>query len=240
MNDSRAQILRRILRALPKSDQERRPDHISPGVGPSSLLGTAQDFSTLVKKFQREFEQTGAEMRVCSNEPCAIEFIRRFIEEKGFQTVAISRHKICLRLNLVERLSEKLPRTRFFTEGIDSENPYERARLKEQMARVPLSITGIEYLIAETGTLVAWSHPEASRQISLLPEVHIALATIDQIRPNLSELFAEIQAKYGANLPGSAITLITGPSRTADIEKVLIKGVHGPTQLVAVLLENLE
>jgi L-lactate dehydrogenase complex protein LldG len=52
----------------------------------------------------------------------------------------------------------------------------------------------------------------------------------------MAELFLRIGEEYGENLPGSALTLITGPSRTADIEKVLIKGVHGPTRLLVILL----
>ena len=76
------------------------------------------------------------------------------------------------------------------------------------------------------------------REISLLPTAHLVVATPDQIYPNMAELFREIHEKHGTTLPGSALTLITGPSRTADIEKVLIKGVHGPTRLLAIVLDE--
>jgi L-lactate utilization protein LutC len=220
--------------------QQARPERTIQDADRQRLFASARQFDSLVKKFQEELERASGEVRVCSDGLCAVELIKSFIEGEGFQTVAVSRHKICHQLNLVAGLSELLPQVKYLVESIDSESPYARDRLKEQMAKVQLSITGIEYLIADTGTLVALAQPAASRQISLLPEVHMVLATIDQIRPNLSDLFVEIQTKYGASLPGSVITLITGPSRTADIEKVLIKGVHGPTRLVVVLLEKLE
>ncbi|HVN78247.1 MAG TPA: lactate utilization protein [Terriglobia bacterium] len=240
MTDSRTQVLRKVRQALTTFDQRARPQHTMPDADRQGLFASARHFDSLVKKFQEELERAGGEVRICSDGLCAVELIKSCIEKEGFQTVAVSRHKICLELNLVSRLADRLPEVRCLVEGIDSENPYARDRLKEQMARVPLSITGIEYLIADTGTIVAVAQPVASRHISLLPEVHMVLATVDQIRPNLSDLFAEIQAQSGANLPGSAITLITGPSRTADIEKVLIKGVHGPTRLVVVLVEKFE
>jgi L-lactate dehydrogenase complex protein LldG len=238
LTDSRAQILRKVCQGLTKSGQQPRPERTIQDADQKRLFASARAFGSPVNKFREEFERVNGEMRVCPNGPSAVEFISSFIERESFQTVAVSRHRICEHLNLVESLSVMLPQLRLLTEDIDSENPYERARLKEQMAKVSLSITGIEYLIAETGTLVALAHPAASRQISLLPEVHMVLATPDQIRPNLAVLFEEIQAKYGASLPGSAMTLITGPSRTADIEKVLIKGVHGPTRLVVVVMER--
>ena len=240
LTDSRAQILRKVRQAL------TTPGHQTSLTGPicnadqPTLCASAPHDGSLVQRFQAEFERASGELRVCSDGLCAVEFIKSFIEGEGIQSVAVSRHEICQRLNLVKRLLEMLPQVRFLTEEIDSEYPFERDRLKEQMAKVPLSITGIDYLVAETGTLVALAHPSASRQISLLPEVHMVLATPHQIHPNLSELFAEIQARHGTDLPGSMITLITGPSRTADIEKVLIKGVHGPTRLVTLLLEKIE
>jgi L-lactate dehydrogenase complex protein LldG len=202
-------------------------------------LASVQRCDSLLARFQEEFERVSGELVFCPDAFAAVDSIRVFIERGGFESVVVSQHEICRRLSLVERLSAALSQVRFLTEYIDSENPFERARLKEQIAGIPLSITGIDYLIADTGTLVTIAHPQASRQISLLPTIHMVLATSDQIRPNMGELFEEIQQKYEETLPGSALTLITGPSRTADIEKVLIKGVHGPTRLVAVIVDKL-
>jgi L-lactate dehydrogenase complex protein LldG len=131
-----------------------------------------------------------------------------------------------------------MPEIQFVAESIDGKNAFERKRLKETLSGVELSITGVEYLIADTGTLVTLASPRASRQMSLLPTVHLTLATTDQIYPNMAELFRHIQELHDNDLPGSALTLITGPSRTADIEKTLIKGVHGPMRLLAIVLDE--
>ena len=150
--------------------------------------------------------------------------------------MAISDHTICNRLQLKEALQAALPEIQVFKESIDSESSYERHHLKKTLSHFRLSVTGAEFLIAESGTIVVITGAQASRQISLLPEIHVVLATPQQIYPNLAETFQVIK-RGGGSLPGSAITLITGPSRTADIEKVLIKGVHGPTRIVTIMVE---
>lgn len=240
MNDSRSQILRMVRLAL------ATPTHLSHSVPPGAQLNIRNLFASsaepgsLVDRFRKEFERVSGEIILSSDAFAAVDAILRFIEKEGVGSVVISHHEICHRLSLLEQLSAALPQVKFLTENINSEDSFQRARLKDQMSRVPLSITGIDYLIADIGTMVTIAHPQASRQISLLPQIHMVLATPDQIRLNMAELFEEIRAQHGERLPGSAITLITGPSRSADIEKVLIKGVHGPTRLVAVLIDRLE
>jgi L-lactate dehydrogenase complex protein LldG len=238
LNTSRVEILKKIRLALAKPATEALSEPSVRNPENQRLFVAPPRYDSLRARFQEEFERVSGELLLCSHESAALDSIRGFIEKEGFQSVVVSQHEICQRLKLVERLSAALPQVRFLAEHIDSEDSYERAQLKEQIARVPLSITGVDYLIADTGTLVTIAHPQASRQISLLPTVHMVLATPDQIRSNMIELIEEIQQKYGESLPGSAITLITGPSRTADIEKVLIKGVHGPTRLVAMIVEE--
>jgi L-lactate utilization protein LutC len=94
-----------------------------------------------------------------------------------------------------------------------------------------VGISGVHRLITETGSLVMASAPDDPRSVSLLPPVHIALAERGQLLPDLFDLFGPPAA---AGLP-SALTLITGPSKTGDIELRLVTGVHGPGQLHVVL-----
>lgn len=92
------------------------------------------------------------------------------------------------------------------------------------------AITGCEFLIAETGSVMVSSHQRGARQIMVFPDTHIIIARKQQIVRKLGLAYRAINEKYNGNLP-SQITLITGPSRTADIEKVLTLGAHGPKEL---------
>ena len=86
------------------------------------------------------------------------------------------------------------------------------------------------YGLADTGSVVLAASPEEPRANSLLPMSHISLLTEDRILPGLAELFEAV----GANLP-SALAIVTGPSRSADIEQKLVVGVHGPGDVHIVL-----
>jgi L-lactate dehydrogenase complex protein LldG len=85
--------------------------------------------------------------------------------------------------------------------------------------------------LADTGSVVLASSSEEPRARSLLPEVHVTLLREDRILPGLDELFAAL----GDDLP-SALAIVTGPSRSADIEQKLVVGVHGPGEVHVVLL----
>lgn len=93
-----------------------------------------------------------------------------------------------------------------------------------------VGITGCEFLIAHTGSIMVSSAQEGGRQLFVYPPVHLVIAREDQVVDYLESAYSGIRKKYGKDLP-SQITLITGPSRTADIEKTLILGAHGPRQL---------
>ena len=87
------------------------------------------------------------------------------------------------------------------------------------------------YGLADTGSVVLGSSPEEPRARSLLPEAHVSRLAVERILPGLDELFAAL----GRDLP-SALAIVTGPSRSADIEQSLTVGVHGPGEVHVVLL----
>jgi L-lactate dehydrogenase complex protein LldG len=97
--------------------------------------------------------------------------------------------------------------------------------LRAELEIADFGITGAEYALADTGTLVMVSSPEEARMISLLPPTHIAVIRRERILTGLDELFTLLPLPAERS---SAIALITGPSRTADIEMLLVRGVHGP------------
>jgi L-lactate dehydrogenase complex protein LldG len=98
------------------------------------------------------------------------------------------------------------------------------------------AITGCEYLVADLGSVIVSSAQSGSRKIFVYPPVHIVVAFSSQLVETLEEGYEKTISKYGDNLP-SMISIITGPSRTADIEKTLVLGAHGPKKLHIFILD---
>jgi L-lactate dehydrogenase complex protein LldG len=109
----------------------------------------------------------------------------------------------------------------------------DRGELRELCATVDVGITSADYALADTGTLVLLSGPQEARMISLLPPAHIAVVPRERILTGLDELFSLLPNPAEAT---SSMVLITGPSRTADIEQILVRGVHGPGVLSVVVV----
>ena len=100
----------------------------------------------------------------------------------------------------------------------------------EDHKNIEVGITGCEFLIAHTGSVMVSSAQKGGRQLFVYPPIHIIVATKNQIVDYLEAAYSAFQNKYRENLP-SQIAIITGPSRTADIEKTLVMGAHGPREL---------
>lgn len=99
------------------------------------------------------------------------------------------------------------------------------------------SITGCEYLVARTGSMVLSSGQQSGRTVSVYAPIHICIAYTDQLVYDIDEALLSLLKEYGERLP-SMITLATGPSRTADIEKTLVVGVHGPKEVFCFLVQR--
>ncbi len=91
-------------------------------------------------------------------------------------------------------------------------------------------ITGCDALIAQTGSVLITSQSAGGRALSVLPPHHVVLARRAQLLPDLPAAFELLREKYGADLP-SLMSFVTGPSRTGDIERILVLGAHGPKRL---------
>jgi L-lactate dehydrogenase complex protein LldG len=99
----------------------------------------------------------------------------------------------------------------------------------------PASLTGTLGAIAATGSLIIWPTREEPRLMSLVPPVHFALLKASEIRDNFYQVQEEFEWAQG--MPTNAL-LVSGPSKTADIEQVLAYGAHGPKDLVVLILED--
>ena len=114
-----------------------------------------------------------------------------------------------------------------------SSGMWEEPELRRRCAETDFGITSADYALADTGTLVLFSSREEARMISLLPPVHVAVLPRERILTGLDELLTVVPMPAERS---SSMVLITGPSRTADIEQILVRGVHGPGEIHVVVV----
>ncbi|MES2003620.1 MAG: LUD domain-containing protein [Bacteroidota bacterium] len=107
----------------------------------------------------------------------------------------------------------------------------------DDVATCDAAITGCEYLVARTGSIVMSSAQQSGRTTSVYAPVHICIAYTKQLVYDISEGLQQLRETYGQKFP-SMVTLATGPSRTADIEKTLVVGVHGPKEVFCFLVDS--
>jgi L-lactate dehydrogenase complex protein LldG len=96
-------------------------------------------------------------------------------------------------------------------------------------------LTAVDFLVARTGSIVLSSITAGGRRLSVLPPFHIAIASAAQLVPSLDEALRIYQQRGEPNRSSYA-TIITGPSRTSDIEKILVLGAHGPKRLAVIVV----
>jgi L-lactate dehydrogenase complex protein LldG len=104
------------------------------------------------------------------------------------------------------------------------------------LAGCDASVTGCEFLVARTGSIVLSAAQQSGRTVSVYAPIHICIAYTSQLVYDVKDALQAVKDKYGSAIP-SLITFATGPSRTADIEKTLVTGVHGPKEVYCFLVE---
>jgi L-lactate dehydrogenase complex protein LldG len=175
------------------------------------------------KKAQFEaFAQASAglktDFRHVEDEAAGISALREIAKQEGWQRVAShhgeSTDGACKKL--------KLP-TLWTDSGYDV----------NEMESCDAGITQCDALVAQTGTIVLTTRSGGGRALSVLPPHHVVLARARQMVRDLPAAFALLKKQYGDNYP-SMMTLITGPSRTGDIERILVLGAHGPKKLTVI------
>jgi L-lactate dehydrogenase complex protein LldG len=111
----------------------------------------------------------------------------------------------------------------------------DKQELRDLCASAEVGITGADFALADTGTLVMLSSGEEARMISLLPPVHVAVVSASRILSSLDQLLTTLPLPAERT---SSMVLITGTSRTGDIEQILVRGVHGPGEVHVVVVES--
>jgi L-lactate dehydrogenase complex protein LldG len=108
---------------------------------------------------------------------------------------------------------------------------------EKQLAQVQTAVTGCELLVARTGSIAVSSRMSAGRKSGVFIDYHIVIARTSQLTLHLRDALKELKTKYADGIP-SQITFITGPSRSADIEKTLVQGAHGAKEIYLFLIDD--
>jgi L-lactate dehydrogenase complex protein LldG len=167
-----------------------------------------------------------------------IEFAEQFSKLQGRFVYCINRQEFAFQLgSLVKKMDWKKI---FCLEEellMGAEGQIGDRLVKTDIATCDVAITGCEYLVARTGSVVMSAAQPGGRITSVYAPIHICIAYTNQLVYEVKDALQGVKEKYGSNLP-SLITFATGPSRTADIEKTLVVGVHGPKEAYVFLVES--
>ncbi len=237
----RENMLERIRKALGKPPGEpsaaREPRSDWHDLGPVLPPISPED---LVPKFEEELRKvSGAAYRVGSVAALE-ETLSGILSSAQARTVVLSRNPLLGRLGLADKLRSRGLSVASWADESTAAEARPEASLREQCFSAELGISGVEFVLAESGTLVLTSRTEGSQLASLAPPVHVALYQRSQVYASLEEILERLPVPRDPHepLPGRSVVFITGPSRTADIEQILIRGVHGPREVHAILVED--
>lgn len=174
---------------------------------------------TAVERFRQALEAVAGRCFVVKDETEAAEVLRRIAVQRNSERVAVSDSPLALRVSKLAALPS----------GVSEDAS------AEALFDCDLGVTGAQWGVAETGTLVLESDAERHRLASLVPSAHVAVIEAGQVRHTLAEVLRAVGERGPEGL-SRAITFITGPSRTSDIELTLAIGVHGPAELYVVII----
>jgi len=228
----RERILSRIRGAV-----LREPGPLpSSGARPSRPTAADLDEATLARTFREEAAAQSVRVHDAANPPEAGRILAEILERLGAKTAICWNDAFPGRSAVSEAFGACGVQDLTLPPEPAGEAP-DRSGFKASAARADVGITGADFALADTGTLVLLSAPGKSRSASLLPPVHVALLPASRILPDLPSLLARLPRSPVLALErGSAVTLVTGTSKTADIELSLVQGVHGPGEVHVIVL----
>lgn len=209
VSSSKEKILKKIREAL----SNPVPLPFPKSEGSSSVFQPQKEELEII--FAEEFTKLFGKFAFCINEADLKIQLKKLIALKKWK------HIYCV---------EKTLSAFFLEEGFPEMN-------QSTLADSDASVTSCHYLIARTGAIVMSSAQESGRTVSAYAPVHICIAYVSQLVYETRDALQSLKKKYGNNLP-SFITFAAGPSRTADIEKTLVTGVHGPKEVYLFLVDE--
>ncbi|MGH7849322.1 MAG: LutC/YkgG family protein [Thermodesulfobacteriota bacterium] len=231
--DSREEILRKVKLGL-YGDPEHKEGSIPIRDEGRDFRREAEELEkdrllhidSLIESFIKELLHVNTAVHSTETEDELRSYIIGLVREKGISSFVMWESDYLNSLGLKELLKEEGLRQIISND-------------KNDIAEAGIGITGADYAIADTGTLVLLTDEDRPRSVSLLPPVHLAIIRKSYIVIDIKELFIILKQRLDAGHdPPSCMTFITGPSRTADIELNLTLGVHGPKELYVIITDK--
>lgn len=208
LSQAKENILKKIREAL----SNPVPLPFADSEGAQSVFKPATDDDAIL--FAEEFTKLGGKFSFCVNAEELLQQLSGLLQHQGWQKV------YCIEPALMKVLKHL---------GIEH---------YDDLAGCDVSVTGCEYLVARTGSMVLSSAQISGRTTSVYAPVHICIAYNSQLLYDVKDALQFLKEKYKDGFP-SFVTFATGPSRTADIEKTLVTGVHGPKEVYCFLVEHI-
>ena len=231
MSDGKTIILNRIREAL-RDNPAPRPHtaHASSGESHGHQDHTPREWLPKVGEtreeqtslFAKQSEGLKTELHRCANMEMAREVFAKLLAEGDWKKIA----------------THTIPETSALLEDCTAEVVKTDAGYRiDDLESCDAGITGCDCLVAQTGAILVTAASAGGRALSVLPPHHIVIAKASQMVPDLTAALALAKQRYGSSFP-SFMSFITGPSRTGDIERILVLGAHGPKRLSVLLLDD--
>ena len=229
MSGDRAAIFARIREALKEPAPLHHQAHApvatnSPVTAPFRewLPQVGPAIEDRIALFAKLSEMLKTEFVVCANLEEAVKHFARLAQDNGWKTIAA--HTGELTKPLIAGLPDGVGLLKV-DEGYD----------KAAMEACDAGLTECECLVAQTGSVCVTTKSSGGRALSVLPPHHVVVARKSQLLPDLTAAYELLAQKYAASGYPSYLGFITGPSRTGDIERILVLGAHGPKRLTVLL-----
>jgi L-lactate dehydrogenase complex protein LldG len=204
--------------------------HVDPVPDGAGYVGADAD---LCQSLATQIELVGGNAQLVDTLRDAQNSLRQLLRDNAVRTVLHWQHEVLDKIQLDEILA---------SEGITKHGHDELAPLTLETQRqiilgADAGISSVDWAVAETGTLAVTAQIGHERLTSLAPPIHIAIVERSQIVPDLFDLFQKLQESRLTSMP-SNLSMITGPSKTGDIELELTTGIHGPGKWIVIIVRG--
>jgi L-lactate dehydrogenase complex protein LldG len=228
-------VIRNVLKKHEKGSLKAKDHPLPP-----RLEGVMPPISPeeLTERFESELQNLGCNTHRASTLTEMEETICLILQHTDAGSVVLSRNPILNQLQIGKMLGNRGKMVVAWPES--TERQPAGSSFRDECFAAGAGITGVDFALVETGSLVLSSTTEGSQLASLAPPVHIALYRRSQIRATLDEVLQSLPVSRDPEKPSPArsVVFVTGTSRTADIEQILVRGVHGPRSVHAILVEE--